>query len=334
VTWLTFFAMTPARAALPDFRALQGRLEDQLMEGEIDAEDFLAWHLAPGAPMGRPRGAAYLGIEAYVVDKAIGAADMGAMLVVELPLERFARPRTLSAPALTAPVLGATPEDLGAGWLGAGAQEGPVADGMVPMFQVGEAPSRAGLAETAVAKIDRVMPGPVIAVTTEVARSCVRAALRAIGLADDNRLESVASRARSSAALPELRLRAVRTLGESGRISLSEDDPSRYVASGAATNVLEARVTFRLDRLLFADEEIVVERARLDRSEQRMRVTAKVLQALFEWQKAYALLQDAALPPEDRFSAVLREAESSAILDMMTGGWFGTYRTALAARVP
>jgi hypothetical protein len=323
----------PTRAALPDFRALQGRLEDQLIDGEIDAEDFLAWHFAPGASLGRPRGAAYLGIEAFVVDKATGAAEIGAMLVVELPLERFARPRGLSGPILTAPFLGATPEDLGAGWLVAGPQEGPTADGTNPMFQ-GEAPSRAGLAETAVAKVDRIMPGPVIAVTTEVARSCVRAALRAIGLADDNRLESVASRARSSAALPELRLRAVRTLGESGRISLSEDDPSRYVASGAATNVLEARVTFRLDRLLFADEEIVVERARLDRSEQRMRVTAKVLQALFEWQKAYALLQDPALSSEDRFSAVLREAESSAILDMMTGGWFGTYRTALAARVP
>jgi hypothetical protein len=171
-----------------------------------------------------------------------------------------------------------------------------------------------------------------VTVTLEAARSCVRAALRTVGLADDIRLESMAARARSSAALPELRLRALRTLGETGRVSLSEDDPSRYVASGAATNVLEARVTFRLDRLLFADEELTVERARLDRSELRLRVAAKVLQALFEWQKAYAMLQDPTLPSEDRFSAVLREAESSAILDLMTGGWFGAYRAALASR--
>jgi hypothetical protein len=46
------------------------------------------------------------------------------------------------------------------------------------------------------------------------------------------------------------------------------------------------------------------------------------------------LLQDSGLPAEDRFSAVLREAESSAVLDMMTGGWFGAYRAALAARAP
>jgi hypothetical protein len=193
---------------------------------------------------------------------------------------------------------------------------------------------RIGIAQSAPPKVERPLPTPVMTVTTEVARSCVRAALRTAGLGDDNRLDSVAARARSSAALPELRLRAVRTLGESGRVSLSEDDPSRYVASGAATNVLEARVTFRLDRLLFADEEITVERARLDRCELRARIAAKVLQALFEWQKAYALLQDPALPSEDRFSAVLREAESGAILDMMTGGWFGTFRAALVARGP
>jgi hypothetical protein len=96
--------------------------------------------------------------------------------------------------------------------------------------------------------------------------------------------------------------------------------------------VLEARLTFRLDRLLFADEEIAVERARLDRSELRSRVAAKVLQALFDWQKAFAAAEDATLPAADRWSAALREAEACAILDMMTGGWFGSFRAALAAR--
>jgi hypothetical protein len=171
-------------------------------------------------------------------------------------------------------------------------------------------PSGVVFAQTVTPRAERPPPRPVLAVTMEVARS------------------------RSSAALPELRFRAVRTLGETGRVSLSEDDPSRYVAAGAATNVLEARLTFRLDRLLFADEEIAVERARLDRSEVRSRTAAKVLQALFDWQKAYVLSQDEGLPAEDRFTAVLREAESGAILDVMTGGWFGAYRAALAGRGP
>jgi hypothetical protein len=323
LVWTAVLATAPAWAATPDFRGAQNRLEDQLIEGEIDAEDFLAWHLTPGASVGPPRGAVYLGLEAFVVEKASGASELGALVVLELPLERFVRARTPFAPPAYESRIGEGP---GAAWLGAHAAEGLV-------IETERAPI-VGIAETTVPKVERASLAPALSVTIEVARSCVRAALRTIGLADDNRLDSVGARARSSAALPELRLRAVRTLGESGRISLSEDDPSRYVASGAATNVLEARLTFRLDRLLFADEEITVERARLDRSELRSRIAAKVLQALFEWQKAYALMQDPALSPEDRFSAVLREAESSAILDMMTGGWFGAYRAALAARAP
>ncbi len=322
----------PSRAAVPDLRAAQGRLEDQLIDGEIDAEDFLAWRFAPRASIGAARGSAYLGIEAFIVERAIGPAELGAMLVVELPLERFARPRAVAAPMPIAPVLGSQGDEAGLVRFMAGGQESTPANGTLRATKTGEPALRVGLAESAPTRAERAAPVPIVVVTTEVARSCVRAALRAIGLADDNQLDSVAARARSSAALPELRLRAVRTLGETGRISLSEDDPSRYVASGAATNVLEARVTFRLDRLLFADEEIVVERARLDRSEQRLRITAKVLQALFEWQKAHAMLQDATLSAEERFAAVLREAESGAILDLMTGGWFGAYRTALATR--
>jgi hypothetical protein len=338
LVWIAVLTTAPLKAGVPSLRA-QTRLEDQLTDGEIDAEDFLAWQLAPGANVGPARGAVYLGVEAFTVQRAGGPSEWGALLVVELPLGRFARPRALAEPAVTAPIFGPPREDAGAAWLGGG--ESPRADDgtgdgalHVPAPRLEGASARAGLAETAAPKADRAAPAVAIAVTTEVARSCVRAALRTAGLTDDHRLDSVAARARSSAALPELRLRAMRTLGETGRVSLSEDDPSRYVASGAATSVLEARVTFRLDRLLFADEEIVVERARLDRSEQRLRITAKVIQVLFGWQKAYAELQDPVLSSEDRLSAAVREAESSAILDMMTGGWFGAYRAALATRGP
>jgi hypothetical protein len=352
-------ALVSARAyGATDLRAEQTRIEDDLVEGEIDPEDFLAWHLAPRAMLGRGRGAAYLGIEAFVSERTNGSREIGALLVVELPLERFAKRGTLlGAPAFEN--LSAT----GLASLGDGADlhfDHAVAavggDGVATWraektamsnIAITGLPQPATLAQSATPSTGSGAshPGPssapnnraerstpVITVTTDVARACVRAALRATGLGDDVRLESIASRARSSAALPELRVRAVRTLGETGRVSLSEDDPSRYVASGAATTVLEARLTFRLDRILFADEEIAVERARLDRSELRARMAAKVLQALFEWQKAYALTADATLSADDRFAATLREAESSAILDMMTNGWFGAFRAALAAR--
>jgi hypothetical protein len=162
-----------------------------------------------------------------------------------------------------------------------------------------------------------------------VTRSCVGAALRAFGVADDGRLESMAARARSSALLPELRLRAMRTIDQSGRVTLSDVDPSRYTEAGTATDWLEARMTFRLDRLLFADDEVALERIRVDRSELRARMTAKVLEALFEWQRAYVLLADPGLAESEHFAAMLRELEAAARLDVMTDGWFGRFRAGI-----
>jgi hypothetical protein len=310
---MILLGVSPARAAPSDPRDAEGRLEDAVVDGEIDAEDFFAARLGDGS-LGAGRAAAYIGIEAFRIEKSGGIAEMGALLVIELPLERWGRPQGAALPV---------------GYASFARDVDPL-----PAAGVG-----AMLAQTTLPRASTAAPAPsstpIITVTTEVVRSCVRAALRAVGLGDDHRLDAVAARARSSAALPELRLRGVRTLGETGRLSqTSADDPSQYVGSGAATSLFEARLTFRLDRLLFADEELAVERVRLDRTELRARTTAKVLDALFAWQKAYALSQDPSLTADERFSAVLRELESSAILDIMTGGWFGAFRAALAARAP
>jgi hypothetical protein len=174
-------------------------------------------------------------------------------------------------------------------------------------------------------------PGRASAVVVDmnVTRACVAAALRAVGLADDARIDGMAARSRSSALLPELRLRAMRSVDESGRITLSEIDPSRYTETGGATDWIEARLTFRLDRLLFADDEVTIERIRLERSEQRSRATARVIEALFEWQRAYLLARDPDLATDDHVAALLRELEAAARLDVMTDGWFGRYRSGL-----
>ena len=121
----------------------------------------------------------------------------------------------------------------------------------------------------------------------------------------------------------------MRTIDESGRLTLTEADPYHYSETGGATNVLEARLTFRLDRLLFADDEVSLERVRIERSELRSRTAAKVLQTLFEWQRAYSLLQDPTLSSDEHFSAMLREVEASAVLDVLTDGWFGRFRAGL-----
>src|SRR5690349_12709832 len=95
VRWVLWMALTsalsaaPARSATPDLRAAEGRLEDQLVEGEIDPEDFLAWHFGPGRSMEAAGGTAYVGLETFLAEKTSGSAEWGAMLVLGLPLERF-----------------------------------------------------------------------------------------------------------------------------------------------------------------------------------------------------------------------------------------------------
>ena len=83
----------------------------------------------------------------------------------------------------------------------------------VPLFSFPVAPTTRGVFQQVVEAAPKATTP--IAVTTDVARSCVRAAWRMLGIADDSRIDSLASRARSSASLPEVRLRAMRTIDES-----------------------------------------------------------------------------------------------------------------------
>jgi hypothetical protein len=301
-----------AAAGSPDPSTLRDQLEDQVLDGDRDAEDVAAMRAAPSL-VGRDRraGSAYLSLMAFAGDRPSGGRELGAMLVLGLPLERFAAPRRF-APSVGAPLDGEGRDASG---------EPTSGEDLLP-----RGPS--ALAEGP-AERDRAAKGAVV-MTTEVARSCVRAAWRVAGVADDGAIDSMVSRARASAALPELRLRLMRTMDASGRATLSDTDPYRYVETGGVTTWLEARLTFRLDRLLFADDEIPLERVRMDRYDLRARTAAKVLAALFEWQRAYALVSDTGLSSAEHFAAVVRELEASAILDVMTDGWFGRFRASLA----
>jgi hypothetical protein len=309
--FVSCFAARSGVAGSVDPRTLRDQLEDQVIDGDKDVEDLAIFHVPTStSPRVRWSSPTYFAVAAFAGSHADGQREVGALFVLTLPLDHLfhgGKSGPVLAASLDAPLADA-------GWV----------DRVEPFVP-------RGLAEGAGAPSDRPSEGSVL-LTTDVARNCVRAAWRAIGVGDDAAIDSMASRARTSAALPELRLRVMRTIDESGRVTLTDTDPSRYTEAGAATNFLEARLTFRLDRLLFADEEVHLERVRIDRSELRARTAAKVLQALFEWQRAYALLADPSLPSADHFAAELRELEASALLDVMTDGWFGRYRAALGSR--
>ena len=161
--------------------------------------------------------------------------------------------------------------------------------------------------------------------TPELARGAVRAACKAARLDEaDARLDSLASRAKTSALLPELRLRATRAIDETEALAPTEYDPTRRTASGSATTWLEARATFRLDRLVFADDELAVERQRMARAAEKSRIAERVLDLLDTWQRARAAAADPLAEPTARARADLAIAASEASLDVMTDGWFST----------
>lgn len=187
------------------------------------------------------------------------------------------------------------------------------------------APSGAA-SHDAVAAPEGVELAPLIAAAelSRLARGAVVAALRANGArVRQQELDRIASRARLSAALPELRVRGQRSDDESLRLTPSTEDPYRYSVAGGRDWLLEAQLTFRLGRLVFADEELAVERLRLERERNAARTAAHVLARLLDWHRALSLARDAALAPEAAQKLVLDAVEAEVELDVLTGGWFG-----------
>ncbi len=232
--------------------------------------------------------------------------SFGAMLLLGIPLDRGARSAMKSAAATPAPAD-----------LKPAARSSTKLDGPAPPAD----PQKSATTEpTPPLRIP-------IRVTPLVARSAVDAALRKARLVDpDAHVDAIAARARSAAVLPELRLRASHTADEGQSLSPTSYDPQRTTTKGGTSVWLEARATWRLDRLVFADEEVALERARAQRAEQRQKVVEHVLTLLFAWQRALALEDDGHASPEEHLAASLRVLETEAELDLATGGWFTTWR--------
>jgi hypothetical protein len=162
--------------------------------------------------------------------------------------------------------------------------------------------------------------------TPAYVREAVDAALLAQGVAATlARIESLTTRAKTSAMLPEVRLRAGRDVDQSMRLSPTADDPYRYTQTGAVAFVMDGSVTWRLSRLVFASEELSAERLRLAQSRERQRVTAATVNELLVWQLAW---RRAAAIGERGTTAAEDLVESTLRLDVMTGGWFSAHQPA------
>jgi hypothetical protein len=154
----------------------------------------------------------------------------------------------------------------------------------------------------------------------------VAAALRASGLgADDARVDELVSRARESAWLPETRMRAMRLWTDAAHTTtLAATDTANFYDAVGANLVLELRLTWRLDRLLFAGDEATMERVRLERQDTRSRLATRTLDLLFAWQRAVLQSLEEIAGSPAALESRLRVAEAQATLDVLTAGWFSS----------
>lgn len=169
---------------------------------------------------------------------------------------------------------------------------------------------------------------------TDFSRRATVVALSVVGTAAERRrLDGLASRARGSALLPELRLRALRNSDQALRWIPTTDDPYRITQADGTGLILEASVVFRLDRLLFAREELTVARLQLRAGSERLKLEARVLAALAAWFRARELACADDVDEATRAAQTLKVLESFLELDALTAGWFTEHAPVLGRAV-
>jgi len=128
-------------------------------------------------------------------------------------------------------------------------------------------------------------------------------AYRTAGL-DRSRARGLARRARLAGLLPSVTVRA----GRNTRWQDAEPDVDRGMA-------VEARASWRLDRLLFDGRELQIASAEAARRRERRQLASRVIRAYYHWQRTAAA---AAGQPR----SASRAEEAAAELDALTDGWF------------
>jgi hypothetical protein len=242
--------------------------------------------------------------------RASARAEQAAWLSVTVPLDKLALPRVVAKPTVAVPIalapVPATPPHAPP----TSSTQAPAASAPVASVPAPSAPAAPPLTFRQVRLL------------SEFSRRATVVALGVAGVAAERRrLDSLSSRARASALLPELRLRAVRNTDQALRWVPTADDPTRVTQADGAGLILEGSATFRLDRLLFAREELTVERVRLHAGEASSKLEARVQAALLGLFRARELACSSEVD-EARTPQLLKVVELFAELNNLTAGWF------------
>jgi hypothetical protein len=187
--------------------------------------------------------------------------------------------------------------------------------------------SRAQLPSPAPSAAGDPRPAPHrLELTSALARATLAAASRVWdAAASPAALDSMLSRTRSSASLPEVRLAAGTSRDQSLRLTPTLSDPGKFTQDGGRDLWFEARLTWRLEHVLFSHDEIAIERLKAQALESRRRQLRQVLEALLVWQRARQALGSETVSEEERQAAELRELDAVLRLDAWTDGWFSRH---------
>lgn len=137
------------------------------------------------------------------------------------------------------------------------------------------------------------------------------------------RLESLVRRSRHSGMVPELRLRGVYAFDQTTSLEDAAGIyPGETTTRGGRDSLLEARMTFRLDRLVFGDQESSLERQRVAVKEAEAKRVEVALDELLAWRLAERRSMSPALHPEEQLKAQGQAELALARLHIQTAGWF------------
>lgn len=305
--WPRFANAEPFSAEEDDLLQFAPRAE------QVDVLYFDGLPRAEAMPQ-MPRGGApfWISIAANAKLQSSGKQSFGATLLLDIPLERFGRSSSRFFGQESVPQLKPLPR--------AKPQTPPPPSPPLPEDRT---PAKTE-SEPRQASEQEPKSAASISIPPELLRASIRSALKHAHLEDAAaRVDAMASRARGAALLPELRLRVSRLVDEEQALSPTEYDPHRTTASGGTSLWLEARASWRLDRLVFSDDEPAFEKMRWERAEAREKLTAKVLELLVAWMRAKAGLLKEELSEEERMELELKAMEAEMGLDALTGGMWG-----------
>ena len=138
----------------------------------------------------------------------------------------------------------------------------------------------------------------------------------------EERIDSLIRRERTSGLLPELRLRGAHGFDQSLALASVGVVPGQSTTRDGSDLLLEARLTFRLNRLVVGDSEVTLERARQTLFDKAEDAVKDALGQLLIFRKASVLAKQEDRSDEEKLEAELQAEGARIRLHMLSGGWF------------